>query len=65
MPKVTIASKQSQRADTPVFLCEPSREEFSDDAPQARLMERIVVEYARAWRGAHGRAEDPQAAGTC
>lgn len=65
MPHVIVSSKQSQQADAPMLLAERSTEEFGGDASPARLIERIIVEYARAWRGARPRVEDPVASGTC
>ena len=65
MPHVIASSKQSQQTDTPTVLPERSTEERGDDTSPAPLIERIIVEYARAWRGARPRVEDPPASGTC
>ena len=65
MTRIIVASKQSQRANAPMLLGERGTEELSDEHSPARLIERIIVEYARAWRGARARVEDPLASGTC
>jgi len=46
-----------------MLLGKRTTEEFCDDRSPARLIERIVVEYARAWRGARAQVEDPVASG--
>ncbi len=69
MTRTIIASKQSQRAEAPMLPGECGAEELSDARSPARLIERVIVEYSRAWRGARSRARSqvaaPPASGTC
>jgi len=64
MTKIIASSKQGRRADVPMLPGVLSAEELGVDRSPARLIERVIVEYARAWRNAHPQTTDPLASGT-
>jgi hypothetical protein len=61
MIRLTVASKQSQPASAPLPLGERVGTEQFSDRSTARLIDRMTVEYARAWRYAIVRVEDSPA----
>ncbi len=65
MTRTTTTSKQGRRADARAALSKRSTQVPSRDQSPAGLIERIVAEYARAWRGTSTRIESPAAPHAC
>ncbi len=65
MTRFTIASRHRRHLDTPTPPGARSAEELGRERPGARLTERVILEYARAWRRPRAQAEDRLASGAC